>query len=330
MSTVVPAFYFDGKTSRRLAVSLTVRDGVAVVSGDIQRECPLGELRVSERLRHASRKVTFPDGAYLEILDPVAFHVLLTATGHEDSVVVRMQQSWRGALIAFLLTAAVLVLGYLYGLPAAAEAMAKTLPEQVERMIGRETLAFLDRRMLAPSELTAERREAIVRRFNALTPPLDRAPKYEIVFRKSRIGPNAFALPSGQIVLTDEIVKLIDNDDAVMAILAHELGHLHERHLMQRMIQGAMIGAVATVLFGDASSVVANIPTVMLDLKYSRDAEREADDYAMAMLNKNDIELSALIRTFEALEKEAEGPPPYLSSHPPATERIERIRAAQR
>ena len=326
---IVRAFYFDGKSSRRYAVNLAVYGHVAVITGDVDRECELGELRVSERFRTARRKVTLPDGAYLEILDPAAFDALLSRTGHEDSFVVRMQQSLRGTLAALAATAAVLALGYFHGLPAVAEIAAKALPESAERMIGRETLSFLDRGMLAPSTLSSARQGAIINRFRALVPPQGGASRYEIVFRKSRIGPNAFALPSGHIVLTDEIVQLVDSEDAVMAILAHELGHLHERHLTRRLIQGSMIGAVATVLFGDVSSVIANIPTVMVDLKYSRDAEREADDYAITMLKQNGISVSALIRTFEVLEKETGDHSPYLSSHPPASERIERIRAAK-
>jgi Zn-dependent protease with chaperone function len=149
------------------------------------------------------------------------------------------------------------------------------------------------------------------------------------VFRKSLIGPNAFALPSGEIVLTDEIVKLVDNDDAVMGILAHELGHVHERHLLRQMIQSSAIGAIATILFGDVSSVAANIPALMLNLHYSREAEREADDYAIAMMKANGIALSNLVLVFEKLKQAAEKSSPYLSSHPPAAERIAHIQAAQ-
>ena len=322
---LVPAFYFDGKTSRRMAVTLTVKDELAVITGDADRECPLADLRVSERLGNASRKVTFPDGAYLEILDTRSFNALLRQTGHQESFVIRMQQSWRATIFALVATVAILAAGYLYGLPALSKVAANALPENVEHTIGREALAFLDTRILAPTQLSADRQAAIVQRFKALAPPHQGVPEFDIVFRKSRIGPNAFALPSGQIVLTDEIVKLVESDDAVMAILSHELGHLHQRHLMRRLIQASAIGAAATVLFGDVSSVVANIPTIMLDLKYSRDAEREADDYAIAILKKNGISLSALVQTFEKLEKESEARAPYLSSHPPAKERIERI-----
>ena len=326
----IPASYFDGKTSRKHSVELSVQENsVAILRGDIDAQWPIADLRVSERLRNGARKVTFPDGAYLEVLDNAAFNALLADTGFQDSLVVRMQQSWRGSLLALALTLTILVLGYLYGIPAASKVIAFALPEKVERNIGRESLAFLDGHVFLPSALPAVRREAIVRRFRALAPPRKDAPAYEIVFRKSKIGPNAFALPSGQIVVTDEIVTLMNDDEAVMGILAHELGHLHERHLMRRLIQTSAIGAVATVIFGDVSAVVANIPTLLLDMKYSRDAERDADDYAVALFKANGIKLSSLARVFEKLGEKADGPVPYASSHPASAERIQRILSAQ-
>lgn len=321
----VPAAYFDGHTSRRYAVELRVTAGTAFITGEVQRNCPIAEMRVSERVRNASRKVTFPDGAFLEVADNSGLNQLLAETGYRDSVVVSLQQSWRGTLLAAFATIAILVLAYLYGLPVASEALAKALPERIERMIGSETLGMLDQRFLAPSNLPEARRNAITARFKTLQTPRQGVPTYEIIFRKSKIGPNAFALPSGQIILTDEIVELVESDDAVIAILAHELGHLHERHLMRRVIQSSAIGAAAMVLSGDVSSIVAGIPAIMLDLKYSRDAEREADDYAIAMLKANNISLSNLTLLFEKLKDESDDGADYLSSHPPAAERIKRI-----
>jgi Zn-dependent protease with chaperone function len=325
----IPAFYYDGKTSRKFSVELSVEGNVASIAGDVARECPITDLRVSEHLHNAARKVTFPDGAHLEVLDNTGFNALLAKTGYQEPLVVRIQQSWRASLLACLATVLILVLGYLYGLPAASKAIAYALPENTQSIVGLETLDFLDQRFLAPSRLSSGRRNAIVTRFKAMVPPKQGMPRYEIIFRKSKIGPNAFALPSGHIVLTDEIVLLMDNDDAVMGILAHELGHLHERHLMRRVIQGSAIGAAAAVLFGDVSSIVATVPTVILDLKYSRDAEREADDYALAMLKANGVDPSALTTVFEKLAGKSGEPAPYLSSHPPASERIERLRSSR-
>lgn len=326
----IPASYFDGKTSRVHRVSLSVNDGIASISGDAQRASPISELRVSERTRNGFRKVTFPDDAYLEINNAPEFDDLLAATGYRDSAVVRMQQSWRNALIGLVATIAILVLGYLYALPIAADIVAKALPESVERSISKGTLEFLDKRILAPSQLPVAKRDAITKKFQMMVPPKEGAPSYEIIFRKSNIGPNAFALPSGQIIMTDDLVKLMSNDEQVIGVLAHELGHLHERHLMRRIVQSSAIGAVITVIFGDVSSIIATVPTVMLDMKYSRDAEREADDYAIAMMKANGIPLSQLSDSFERMKtREGEAPPPYLSSHPSTDDRIAHIKNAQ-
>jgi Zn-dependent protease with chaperone function len=320
----IPAYYFDGKSSRRQQVTLTVDADVAQLTGDVEGSWPTADLRVSERTRHGARKVTFPDGAYLEALDNTAFNQLLAVSGHQESLVIRAQQSRRGVVAALLATVAILILGYLYGIPAVSRSIAFAMPEKVERSVGRQSLEFLDSHVFEASALPLEKRDAIIRRFKDIAPP--DAPHYDIVFRKSKIGPNAFALPSGHIILTDEIVKLVDDDEAVMGILAHELGHVQERHLMRLLIQSSTMAAIGTVLFGDVSTVVANIPALLLDMRYSRDIEREADDYAIALFKKMGLDLASMSKVFEKLGEKADRPAPYLSSHPATSERIARIK----
>lgn len=328
MSDSVSARYFDGQTSRLYHVTLGVDGDQAVLAGDIERRCPLAQLHVSERSSHAVRKVSFPDGAYLEIADQTAFNQLLHASGHRDSWVVRLQQSWRGALLATVATVLALFLCYQYVLPLAAKILAYALPPAVERQLGQGVLDLLDSHVFDPSELAAARQDGLRAQFARLATPDGNRLEHRIIFRKSKIGPNAFALPSGDIVLTDEMVELMPDDQAIMGVLAHELGHLQRRHLTRRIIQTSAVGAGAALLFGDVSTAVAALPPLLLDLKYSRDVEREADDYAIAMLRHNGIALEHLAQVFVALGKLDHGTP-YLSSHPASTERVARIRAAQ-
>ncbi|MCH8622843.1 M48 family metallopeptidase [Undibacterium sp. TS12] len=332
--SMVAGIYFDGKTSRLHHIQLSVQaDVLHVVETDalldqapVRRSSPLAELRVSERTRHAARKITFPDGAYLEVADKEAFDALLSDTGHSDSLVVRVQQSWRGTLAALFATVLVLILGYQYGLPAASRALAFAIPVSAERKLGDGILDFFDKQIFKPSVLPAERQAELSARFKKLKPPRGDSPDYRLLFRKSRIGPNAFALPSGDIVITDEIITLMNDDEAVMGVLAHELGHLHERHITRRIIQSSAIAATATLLFGDVSALIANIPTLLLDLKFSRDAETEADDYALQMLQANGISGEHMAVAFEKLGKLSPELSTYISSHPGREERIMHMR----
>lgn len=338
----IAARYFDGKTSRLHRVTLSVRDGVAYLAGDAERTAPLASLRVSERARHAARKVTFEDGAWLEIDDRAAFEQVLAGTGHRDSHVVRAQQSWRGVLLALVATVAVLVSSYLYLLPAAAGWVASALPVKVERQLGQGVLEVLDKKMLAPSKLPLARQQQLRQQFTAMVAPEPGAPGWRLVFRSSRVGPNAFALPSGDIVMTDELVALLSGkghpggDREVMAVLAHELGHLHRRHLTRRLVQSSAVAAATWLIFGDISSMLTALPTVALDMKYSRDAEYEADDYAVAMLRRNGIDPEYMAQSFMKLQqyqdkehKQQNGAAQLWSSHPASAERITRIRAAR-
>ncbi|NRR33237.1 M48 family metallopeptidase [Oxalobacteraceae bacterium] len=356
---VVAARYFDGKTSRLHQVHLSVRAGIAYIEGEVQRSCALGELQVSERSRHAVRKLSFPDGAYLEISDTAAFAQLLEQSGQRDSWVVRAQQSWRGALLASGACVALLAAGYWLLLPAAAGLAARLLPVQIERKLGGGILEVLDQRIFQSSRLSPARQRELSAAFAALRPPGGGAQAWRIVYRSSLAGPNAFALPSGDIVLTDQMVKLLGDDQAVMGVLAHELGHLHHRHLTRRLIQGTAVATTVTLLFGDVSSILVTLPTLVLDMKYSRDAETEADDYAAAMLTQNGIGLEHLERVFAVLERieggdasvkpdaagggakqtetgspqsrgGAGGMASYLSSHPGSAERLARLRAQRR
>jgi len=319
--------YYDGRTSRAHRVRLSVQDGTAVLEGEAERACPLDALRVSERSSHAARKVTFPDGATFEPEDLNAFNLLLAQTGYQDSVVVTAQRSWRVVVGCMAAIVAVLALAYLYVLPVVADQVAQALPPSVEHQLGQGVLAMFDRRALAPSKLPLERQQRIAQAFASLHAPHEGAPPYRLLFRKSHIGPNAFALPSGDIVMTDELVELLPDDGAVMAVLAHELGHLHRRHMTRRLIQGSAVAAASTLLFGDVNAVVSGLPALALDLHYSRDAETEADDYAADMLVDNGISLSSLEQVFTVLEKLDKDSVSYLSTHPISSERLARLHA---
>ncbi|MGH6609145.1 MAG: M48 family metallopeptidase [Burkholderiaceae bacterium] len=333
MSTV-DARYFDGRTSRAHAVRLSVADGVLQADGDgVVRREPLSSLRVSEPLAHAPRIVTFADGAFVEISDNAAFAQVLASSGHRDSFVVAWQNRWLGALAAVVGLVAFLFVAYRWILPVVAEYAAQQVPLAWEERLGDEAIAFLEKRIFSKTELSSERREALIDRFQEIAPVSDR--EHVIRFRASKIGPNALALPGGVVYVTDELVQLAPDDDAVLGVLAHELGHIEHRHLMRRLFASAAVGAAAAVLFGDVSTVLAALPAILIELDYSRAMEREADLYAVDLLRANGISTGSVATLFERMQqahekkRSASDWPTYLSTHPPTPERIELFRGGQ-
>ena len=326
----ISARYFDGKSSRLYQVEFDIQNQFVTVWGDVERQALLNDLTISEKVSYAPRRLVFADGAFLEVLQHQALNDLLTANGYQDSFVVKLQRNWTYALSSVAFMVAVVILSYTYVLPVAAQVIANRMPPQFEKMIGSNALDFLDGHLFEPSQLNATEQQKITALFKGLKN--NKQDDIELLFRKSKIGPNAFALPSRQIIVTDEIVHLLNNDQQLMGVLGHELGHLEHRHFTRRLIQTSLVGAGSMALFGDISSVVAGIPTLLLDLKYSRDIETNADDYAIQLFKKHNIALENFAQTFEALGKISKGnnPPPYLSSHPVTEERIAHIRAAEK
>ncbi len=320
----VAATYFDGRSSRAHAVKLSIEGRDAVLreaNGGVLRRAPLASLRVSERVKRAPRLVTFADGAFCEVSDHAGFAGLLAAGGHREGWVVRAQNSWRLAALSVLGLVAVLVLGYFVVLPWGAGMVARSVPPALEARLGDATLSSLDNGLLQPSALPRAQQERIRADFAALARPPDPGHRYLILFRQGgRLGANALALPGGTIVVTDELVKLAGSGPGLMGVLAHEAGHVAQRHGLQQILQASAVGALAAYFFGDYSSVLAGVPAAILTLRYSRDHERAADAYAVEVMQRNHLPVSAFADVLEALEAAHQQPDDPAAKAPPGQE----------
>ena len=161
---------------------------------------------------------------------------------------------------------------------------------------------------------------------------------------RTRLGPNAFALPGGAIVVTDEMLQLLaGRDDVLLGVLGHELGHVRRRHGMRLLVQATLIGTAASIAWGDFSAVLAAAPALLGQSAYSRDFEREADDDAITLLRANGMSPAVMVELFERLaasrpaaggtDKSADKGSAFdlgiaLASHPADAERMQRFKAA--
>ena len=193
----------------------------------------------------------------------------------------------------------------------------------------------LDRTVFSPTKVSGERRQALVAAFDRLTLPEGMKGRLQLLFRNAEsLGANAMALPSGAVFVTDDLVALTSDDRVLIAVIAHEAGHVDKRHGLRQIIQSSVVGVLVTWYLGDISAVGAAAPAALLKAKYSRDLEREADAYAARVLRMNGMSPSLLADALELIEKShgrrgGSGAVSYLSTHPATDERLAWIRQAQ-
>jgi Zn-dependent protease with chaperone function len=275
--------------------------------------------------------VRFPDRAFCEITDLPGFARLLADNGMSAGAVSRWEDSRRWIAASTVAFVVIVWAGYKYGLPAAATVVADRLPPAAVSTLGTHVLSVLDRTVFEPSAVPVDRQAQLMVAFERLELPGENASwQHQILFRRSNtLGANAVALPSGEIVLTDDIVKLARDDRELLAVLAHEAGHVQRRHGVRHLLQNSVVALLLTWYVGDVGALAAAAPTAILQAKYSRDFEREADEYAARALRRNGIPLQFLEDILLRLQQSHGGgdsAASYLSSHPATSERLEQLR----
>ncbi len=344
MSTTPPAplevDWFDGRSARpRPALAFIEADALVVedrATGERQHH-PLASVRWPQPDRHGARILTLPDGGSLHCREPGAWTVLARRAGVRASFSERLRQDVFGALLALLLVVAAGFGLWRFGLPLAVDATLAVVPAAVDEQVGRAALASVDEQWLGPSRLPEATRLRLSRAFEDMrqTAAVPLVPA-ELLFRSSEIGPNAFALPGGTMVLTDELVRLADGDETmILGVLAHEYGHVLERHGMRLLLQSLFMAAVIGLATGDVGGLVGGAPLLMSQLAYSREHERRADEVSIRMLQASGRSPAAMAEMFARLAGtagETDGGPAgvLFSTHPPTADRIARFEAAAR
>jgi Zn-dependent protease with chaperone function len=307
---------------------------VQILGEGVSLEFPVGELQFASRIGNTPRAIALPNHGKCEVADNDALDAVLLAAGN------RRGRDWLHRMessLAYVMLAVVVTGGFAWGMvttgiPWMAEQAANALPPSVDRALGQGTLDTLDRVLFSESTLDPQHRQQLGQRFLAMTRAMPDAQDYRLEFRNGEsVGANAFALPSGIVVVTDELVGLSENDDEVVAVLAHELGHLQHRHSLRMVMQGSALALLAAAITGDpfsTSTLALALPTVLVHSSYSRDFETEADSFAYDYLVAHRIPVHAFADIMQRLAGEDDGPgvERYLSSHPATAERIQRFR----
>lgn len=332
--------WFDGRTSAQIDAVLKLYDNGAcqletAVGGDILLKQSKFTPTVSPRLANTPRYLTFPDGGTFETIDHAGVDAVMDRLKlrHWLTYVHRFESKIRyiiPSVILFVLLAAGVAK---YGIPAAAKLISAQLPATLFQQASEQALGVLDKLVFKPSELSPQVEQRVR---SHLQTAIDDHPglRIAVLFRKGgRLGPNAFALPDGQIIFTDEMVEIEQDDNEILGVMAHEIGHVVHQHGMRRMVQDSLLSFAILAVTGDASGVselFLGLPALLTEMSYSREFEQEADDYALAYLQSHSIALHHFadiltrISNIDPSQTRQDGKTwsNYLRSHPPTQERV--------
>lgn len=153
---------------------------------------------------------------------------------------------------------------------------------------------------------------------------------------------NAFALPGGQVFITDALARKLRTEGELAGVLGHEIGHVVGRHgaehlAKQRLIQGlGGAGVIATYDPNDPQGSARNQAIAMavgqlINMRFGREDELESDRLGVRFASESGYDPRAMLRVMQVLEQASSGSsrrPDFLSTHPNPGRRSERIREA--
>ena len=331
-----PVIFFDGVSSRRRRVTLTLGDALEIAElnevqaestvtrwayADIRRaDSPAGILRLTA--------TSAPPLARLEIRDiSLAAEIVARCLRLDEH-----QTTRRGVakIVGWSVAAAVsIVCVVLFGVPLAADRLAPLVPKPIERRIG-DASEVQVKTIFGRSTCTDPAGQAA---FSKLVNRLRDAAGLDDDSMTAGVlpssVPNAFALPGGKVYVLKALIDKAKSPDELAGILAHELGHLKHHDNMRGLIYNGGTSFLIGLLFGDVtgSSAVIFASRSVVEASYSREAETNADTFAidiMHALGRSPKPAAELM--FRITGKEGgSGFANILASHPLTEDRLARM-----
>lgn len=310
--------------------------------------CRYSDLKISEQLGDIPRRIQCQHHQQFVTKDNQAVNALIRRHGEKprSGALHWLEKNWTNAIVALLISLLVMV-GFAWkGVPFVASYAARHVPDKVVQQISSSSMRYFDRYLFAPSNISQSRQQQLrqyLSKYSEITP--------NIQFRKAGMA-NAFALPSGLIVFTDELIELAQHDEEILAIFLHEVGHVEHQHGLKLVIQSSIWSVMLALWLGDTNALAESLltfPVLLTQSAFSREYETESDNYAYHKMQQHGIDLNRFADIMERLMQqntliqseplntsersqddqtntEASGYLHYLSTHPATHERIKKFR----
>jgi Zn-dependent protease with chaperone function len=315
---------FDQKISKSEKIILKLKDRFIEFEN---RSFNLDEVEFSERIGNIPRKIYFPDETIFQTSENDILDNFLKNQSRDktNNFVFNLESKLKYVLFTFIFSILSLYLVAFEFIPFGAEKIAFSLPQEIMKDTDKETLEQLDEYFLIESNLSKQRQKELKELFSLYYP--EDLPELNLQFRgSSEIGANAFALPNGTIIFTDELIEKSIDDKELLSIFFHEIAHIKYRHSLQSMILNSTFVIFWTFITNDISGIstlITGLPILIINSKYSREFETEADEYAYNLMQKNSIEPHYFLDILNRISSNENNSTVlnYFSSHPNTHER---------
>ncbi|NMP31893.1 M48 family metallopeptidase [Thalassotalea sp. M1531] len=335
MQNIYPATLYGAGSSQASTVNLLISERDVTVldeSNQALLSAKIGEIKVTPPLGKLPYEIQFSSGEKLVVSAEYPIASDLNHSGYQSTISVIEQHKgmW---LLATLLVPLLMYFLIQVVIPGSAKLVTPLVPNTALMQVDKQVLTILDKTSLDTSKLSEEQQEAIDKQWQQVIEQLDlQLSDMTLNFRASELyGANAFALPGGNIVATDDLIALLgEQPDALTAVLLHEIGHVVHRHGMQMVAESAGTALLMTYFFGDlegVAEVFSGTALTVIQNQFSQDLEREADDFAIAHLKRLGISPKALGDALSALSQdhgEFSKLEKYFSTHPQIHERVKK------
>jgi Zn-dependent protease with chaperone function len=230
-----------------------------------------------------------------------------------------------------------IVVAWVYGVPLLARNLVATVPPDWEESLGNSAVVQIeallkeeagfevcdpDPNSLANRAIARFAAQAVEGTGTPFTPDIK-------VIRTS--VPNAFALPGGHSFYFSALLDQTMTADEFAGVMAHELGHVVHRHGMEQLISTSATGLLVGFILGDMTglSVAGGIGAALVDSRFSREAEREADRFAADAAQRMGFQAAGLVDLLERVagDDEMSQAMALLSTHPLTSERRANLEA---